>query len=437
MHSFRAIVFVSSLAILVTSVACDLGPVALGGDDTDAFKIADTAALAHIASALDGGGELTMQNLIERGDGLTFTGTPNPSTFLQSMNTVDDARNRQGRAPVSVLTYNVALLDVEIFGVIPYAESPDLDARRGSLPGIIFDSGADIIMCQEVWLDRDVEHFSRQAVVRGYRPFVHDRRGHNDGLITFVREAIIAGGSQTELDFSSYGSQVGTEYFPGPGIARGWMSVRFVHAGAGHITAFNTHMQAYPENWLGRLKQARELGIVARQHEEGTGDVVFVAGDLNSGPYYRVAEWTLPDGSVADRWLHNAIAYPALLTYGGLIDAAIMGRSAGDAIADVTLGDTVINDAATALEIPGAQAGWCDRTPATTFTATDCNSLYFDQYAGTEYPARLDHIFVSEGERVIVTNSRVVFTDTRSFGGVVREPSDHYGVRIDVLITPR
>jgi endonuclease/exonuclease/phosphatase family metal-dependent hydrolase len=424
---------IASLAV----AACDLGDVPLGGDDTDDFPLRDPPPLQHIAAALDGGSDLKVRDLIEKGDSLVFSTAPNPTTLLTSTNTLDDTRARAGRAPVSVLSYNVALLDVDLFGIIPYAESPDLERRRNALPGLIFSTGADIVLLQEVWLEEDVEGFSRRGEALGYRPFVHERSGHNDGLITFIREDVIAGGTTTELTFASYGSQVGTEYFPGPGIARGWLGVRFVHRDVGPLHVYNTHMQAFPENWLGRVKQARELGIILRTAVEGTDDVLVIGGDFNSGPYYARAEWTAPDGAVSDRWFHNAIAYPVLLTYGDLVDAAIMGRPANDAIADVTLGNTVVNTPETALEIPGAEAGWCERTPHTTFTASDCNALYFRQYAGTEYPARLDHVFINDSDRVVVADSRIVFTAPETFGDLVIEPSDHYGVRVDLLISRR
>jgi endonuclease/exonuclease/phosphatase family metal-dependent hydrolase len=425
------------LVSVVSLAACDLGDVPLGGDDTDGFSLRDPAPFQHIAAALDGGDSLSVRDLFERGDGLVFSSTPNPATLLSATNALDDTRARAGRAPLSVLSYNVALLDVDLFGFVPYAESPHLPDRRHALPGLIFSSGADVVLLQEVWLDEDVDGFSRRGEALGYRPFVHPREGHNDGLMTFIREDIIAGGSTTDMTFASYASQVGTEYFPGPGIARGWLGVRFEHRDVGTVHAYNTHMQAFPENWLGRAKQARELGIIVRTAVADTDDLLLVGGDFNSGPYYARAEWTAPDGAVADRWLHNAIAYPTLLTYGNLVDAAIMGRPQNDAIADVTLGDTVVNDAGAADEIPGAQEGWCERTPHTTFTATDCNTVYFEQYAGTEYPARLDHVFVNDTDRVLATSSRLVFTEAMAFGDLVAEPSDHYGVWVDLLVSRR
>lgn len=422
------------------AVGCNdgVGGIPIGKDDADDFKLGGVPVLKHIADALEGGSDLTIGELITRGDDVVFNKAPNPAQLLKDINTLDDERSRAGREPLSVLTWNVALLDAAIFGFIPYVSSPNLDQRRRVLPGLAFETGADVILLQELWVAEDVEAFERRARGAGYVGFSHDRGSGNDGLIVFVRSDVIAGGTTATVDFSPYASQVGTEYFPGPGIARGWMSVNFVHAGIGPVTVFNTHMQAFPENWLGRVKQARELGIEMRAAKEENNSFVLVGGDFNSGPYYKNAEWTSPDASTIDRWFHNAIAWPTLLAYGELVDAAIMGRSAEDAIADVTLGDTVRNDSTKALDIPGAEQGWCERTPATTFTATDCNKLYFQQYAGTEAPARLDHIFVNDEDgRVVVEGSTLMFTDKQEFGDLVVEPSDHYGVRVDMLVTPR
>ena len=427
-----------SASLFAAGCAGALGPVPIGGDDADAFVLADTPAMAHIAAALEGEEGLTLGALIEKGDGVSFSSTPNPTKLLTNTNTLDDNRARGDRQPLTVLSYNVALLDVDLFNIIPYTESPNIPQRRRVLPGLIFETGADIVLLQELWLAQDVDTFTSRALSAGYHPFGHERRSGNDGLIIFVREDVIAGGSTHDVEFKAYASQVGTEYWPGPGIARGWMSVRFVHNTIGEIRVFNTHMQAFPENWLGRVKQARELGIEMQQETATTGAFVLVGGDLNAGPYYKNSTWTSPDASTVDRWFHNAISYPTLLTYGNLVDAAIMGRPAVETLADITLGDTVRNDSTRALEFPGAEDGWCERTPAVTFTATDCNGLYFQQYGGTESPARLDHIFVSDvGERVVVNSSEIVFTDKRTFGDVVVEPSDHFGIRVDLLVSPR
>jgi endonuclease/exonuclease/phosphatase family metal-dependent hydrolase len=421
-------------------VACDYGAVGLGGDEADDFVVADAAATAHIGAALDGGASLTFRQLIEQGDGLVFNSAPDPSALLSSTNALDDTRARAGRRPLSMMTYNVALLDVNIFGVVPYAETPDLERRRDVIAGLIFDRGVDVVMLQEVWLAEDVEEFTRTAEDFGYRAFAQERTGHNDGLMTFIRKAIVQPGAEYEFHYDAYGSQSATEYFPGPGIQRGWNSVRFIHRELGPIHVFNTHMQAFAENWLGRVKQARELGIVMRDavaSDETKNDLVFAGGDFNAGPYYKNSNWKLPDGSEQTFWLHNAISYPVLLAYGELVDLAIMGRPAEDALADVVLGNTVINDPAKAADVPGAAEEWCASTPHTTFTASDCNSLYFAQYAGTEFPARLDHLLARDpDERIVVTSSALTFTDKQRFGDKEVEPSDHYAVVVEMLVSP-
>jgi endonuclease/exonuclease/phosphatase family metal-dependent hydrolase len=199
-------------------------------------------------------------------------------------------------------------------------------------------------------------------------------------------------------------------------------------------------MQAFAENWLGRVKQSRELGIAMRaavSSDETKKDLILAGGDFNAGPYYKNSTWKLPDGSEQDIWLHNAISYPVLLAYGELVDLAIMGRPEDDALADVVLGNTVINDPEKALDVPGAAEDWCASTPHTTFTATDCNSLYFEQYAGTEFPARLDHLFARDpDDRIVVTSSALTFTAKELFDDKEVEPSDHYAVVVEMLVSP-
>lgn len=111
---------------------------------------------------------------------------------------------------LSVLTYNVALLDVRPFekrlggasagralsGLLEAQagatlESPDLSARRAVLPEAILRSGKDIIMLQEVWNPEDVERFTRAAEAKGYVALVTPRDQHTDGLMTLLKKDLI------------------------------------------------------------------------------------------------------------------------------------------------------------------------------------------------------------------------------------------------------
>ena len=123
------------------AVGCaDLGVVGLGGDDTDGFKLADTAATAHFKDALDDGDSLTFQQVFERGDGITFSGKPDPSAFLRATNAVDDDRDRQGRAPLSVLTTAAWCNRCEGFCAGHVQGGPRWDLRRPLQSRILISS---------------------------------------------------------------------------------------------------------------------------------------------------------------------------------------------------------------------------------------------------------------------------------------------------------
>ena len=434
-HPTRPSLLVVTLALVACcALACmpaELYPP--GSDEDDDVPLADTPA-SYLQDAL-GETDVTLGELLGRAhDAFSFDAAPNPTALLTETNQLDDARDVVGTVPVRVLSYNVALLDAAIFWVVPYKRTPTLDERRAVLPELVFGTGADVIGLQEVWKQEDVDAFLARADTDGYRGFATPRDQGNDGIMVFVRADKIDGDVEL-VDHHVYQSQDGLEYFPGPGIRRGWMEVSFTHVDAGPVRVLNTHMQAFPENWQGRMLQARELGISARTHA-AEDELVIVTGDLNAGPYYKSTTWQPPEGDEQTEWFHNAMSYPILLSYGELVDAAVMGRPAERAASDVTLGDTVVNDASTSAEIPGAAEGWCDETPNTTFTATDCNRLYFLQYAGTEFPARLDHVHVRDRPDLVVTSSDVVFTRPQRFADVDIEPSDHFGVEVELRVAP-
>jgi endonuclease/exonuclease/phosphatase family metal-dependent hydrolase len=416
-------------AILHTGCSDD-DTLPVGDDPQDKVALKDTA-LAHIGDAL-GDGNTTLEALFALDD-IPFTAAPDPTALLTRMNTLDDARPTTDKATVSVLSYNVGLLDVEIFGFIDYARTPTLDERRAELPALVFGLGVDVLALQEVWEEQDVSTFQEQGTAAGYLAFVEDRSDYNSGTMMFVRKDLVKSGTTPAFAAVPYSAQVSSENFPGEGWKRGYISVRFEHKDVGVVHVFDTHMAAFSDAWKLRMRQSRELGIAVRDTTAAT-DLVVVTGDLNAGPYYASDEWKAPEEEVSTGWFDNAISYAILLQYGGLVDAAIMGRPAGDAIADVTLGKTVQNDPAKGITVAGVDANWCQNTPQITFTGTDCNSLYFQQYAATEFPARLDHVHLRDRSDVFVSSSAVVLTEQLALGGITIEPSDHYGVQVEFKV---
>lgn len=425
----RSVALHASLLALALC-ACDPAR-GIGDDPADKLKVADVPYLQHVEQALRTKG-LTVGELFRQRN-LNFRRAPNPSGLLKQFQVDNDARILPDGEALSVLTFNVALLRAEPFG-IKYAESPHMDVRGRDMPALVMSRGFDVVVLQEVWHEPDHQRFKDAAPRHGYTLLSHDRSEYTDGLLILVRDAIRDTSVEAKLvDHVPYTSQDPKEFWPGPRVKRGYVYATFQHRRLGRIHVFGTHMQAFPDQWLGRMTQSRELGLRAAE-EVPDGDIGIVAGDMNSGPYYRDDSWTGPNGRDTGDWYRNAVAYGLLGYYGGMVDALAAAQEAQD----VFLGDTVVNNWRHSTSIPGSVEGWCAGNPDVVFTATDCNALYFEQYAGTEYPARLDHVWLRDrSQRVHVVGAGLEFTGTRQWSdGETYEVSDHYGVGVSLLVRP-
>ena len=412
--------------LLWSLVRRDRPSVPLGAGAGDTTPLTRAPALAHISTALLGGEDLAVMDLLRRE--LVFCSPPDPTQWLRAMHADNPPAPARG-VPLRVLTWNIALLDVRV-GPYPYKSSPYLPKRRDAVFERVLGAGADIVLLQELWHSADISRLSDRVGQSAYRLFC-PRRRWVDGLAVLIREALLAGPVDVELQ--PYASQDRLEAMDLPGkeqFLRSFMRVGFVHAELGPISIFDTHMQAYPKAWARRLQQARALGLaVARRPAH---ELVLVGGDLNAGPFYGRQTWCKPDGTRDQSWWHDALSLPALHHYGGLRDLAIQGRASQDVDLEVRLGRLLDNDPGRAVSEP-PQA-----TPEhlRAFTATDANRLYHAQYAGTEQPARLDHLLGRDHDhRIHVRSSRHRFTERDvDVGDTWVEPSDHYGVEVDLLV---
>ena len=421
----------AQLSFCIGLLSC-ADPLELGTHSTDSRQLSESAQLAHLEAAFKN--DMSIEEMLRDIDRLTVHHAPTPDTFLRMMAAKDDDRPTTGGTPLRILVQNVALLDAKVFGVVDYAQTPFLAERREKLPSLYLDAGFDVLLFQEVWVEEDLKRFMQSAEDAGYESFASDRDGYNDGLLTLIRSELMAPQNDPTFGAVPYQMQDGLEHFPGPGIKRGYHWVRFTHPTLGEISVFNTHMQAYASNWKNRTMQARQLGIAVDAHTN-EDELLFVGGDLNSGPYYTSDVWHHPDGTAEADWWKNAIAYPLLLAYGKLDDLAVMSRTKDNATSDIFLGDEIRNLPEQALDTPMGDPSFCEEVPHQTFSATDCNTLYFAQYAGTEPPARLDHLHARDPQgRIRVVQSTLAFTEVMDFSGVQTEASDHYGVDTHLII---
>lgn len=367
--------------------------------------------LSHIADSLTTPHIQTVNDLYDHADELQFKSAPNPSRLLKHMQASNPAE-APNSIPLKIISYNVALLDAELLGFIDYKQTPLLNERRGTLPSLILNRHDDIIFLQEIWRDEDVRNFTHEAISQGYRVFNGDRNSYNDGIMTLVKASRIDEHRPIHFESEAYDAQDPLEYFPGPQIKRGFHVVDLELNEIGKVHLYNTHTLAWPQQWFIRMQQVREMGLHAAHRNWKHYDLVFMGGDMNSGPFYSKDTWTLKDGSTQNGWWKNSLAYPLLLHYGNLEDLVVMGRTAENADIDLRSNASV--------------------------TATDANELYRLQYEGTEYPARIDQLLASDPQkRIHVVKSEIIFTDKVDFGhGVIIEPSDHYGVFVDLKVSP-
>lgn len=418
-----------TLALLGPACADDEVPADLGTWPEDQVKLVDSPALQHLAAAIAGGAELTVADLFH-GDRLDFTAAPDPSPLFAAQ-AADHAALPPLAAsePLRVLSYNTGLLNrwypFTHVGVPRYRE------RRERVASELLAGDWDVLLLQETWELVDVARIAAEAEKRGYAIYSGSERKHEQhGLVILVREALI-GDEPQEFVEQQFAAQREIEWFPGPAVKRGFIGWSFTHAPTGRrIHLYCTHLTSFPELWQERDVQARVIGGRASGHD--AGDVVLVGGDLNAGPYYPEDSFGKTGDEVIRGWWHNTMMYPLLLHYGGLYDV----HSALQPARDVERMNQLLLPFSTEAYLAEPLAGRCADVPVDTFSATDCNSLYFEQYAATEYPARLDYIMVRDVEKhVRVGAAGLVFAEPLDFGAAGSfELSDHFGMEATLQI---
>ncbi len=418
-----------ALALLVVACGDDEVPADLGTWPEDQVKLVDSPALAHLAAALEGGDALTVADLFHA-DRLRFKQAPDPTALLAAQAAAHAALPPLADAePLKVLSYNVGLLSrwypFTHVGVPHYRERRERTAKQ------LLGDGWDVLLLEEAWELVDVDRFAAEAKERGYAIYSGTPKKHEQhGLIILVREALIGDAAQ-EFGETQFDAQREIEYFPGPGVKRGYLQWSFTHAPTGRrIHLYGTHFTSFPELFQERDVQARDLGGRAAKHPDD--DIVIVGGDLNAGPYYPDNSFGVDGDEPVLDWWKNTMMYPLMIHYGGLLDT----HSALAPAKDVERMQQLLLPFDGAAYLADPLAGRCAAIPVDTFTATDCNAIYFEQYGGTEYPARLDYIFLrDEAHHVRVSASELVYAAPLDFGAAgTIELSDHFGMSATLQI---
>jgi endonuclease/exonuclease/phosphatase family metal-dependent hydrolase len=426
------------LGIMALAAAGNWNPPSdLGVIPADNVRLVDSPKLAYLADALPEGSLKRVSDLFETMP--IFSHAPDPTALLQATQAANASHANQGPL-LKMLTYNVALLDANVFWLIPYRQTPYLKERRDELPKLILSKGYDVVVLQEVWRRQDRLRFEAEAEAQGYQAFHGPRGSYNDGLLTLIKSKLIEG--EAAVHAEPYEARDHQENFPGPGIKRGFVEVAFESPGLGMIRVYNTHLLAWPANWGVRMSEVRQLGDrITRQNaavQSPQGALALLGGDLNGGAYYPSDTWLNPEGEVEKNWWGNAVSYGLLQHYGALSDLYVQGGSVAAATEDIRLGQLLqsLTPAAGRPDVGGTctQMGY----PAQ-LTVSDCNILYGMQYKDTEYPARIDHLMAYDPDgRIFASAPSTAFTERQAFdGSTPMEPSDHLGVAVTLQIRPQ
>jgi endonuclease/exonuclease/phosphatase family metal-dependent hydrolase len=396
----------------------------IGSHEADLVDLVDSTPLAHLAEAY--GLSLTVEDLFDRRR--QPTQAPDPTGWQAAI--AEDNASRppvDGGTPLRVLTLNVAILDRPY--LFTRVQMPWIPERREAQLQRVFADGWDIILLQELFEWEDTQLFVEAASEGGYEawpgtPKISERHG----TAIFVRSHLI--GDTLEQEEVLFDAQRKVERWPGPKIKRGFLTWTFTLAGTSQtLTVVNTHMSAFYDFWHVRDDQARQLGLRIREEE---GIVVF-GGDVNAAPYYAEDHWVDAANKTHEGFFRNATALPLLAHYGEMMEVF----SAFGPPGDVEAAHLVPTGGGPSFaEQPFGDPSYCETEPArSVHTATDCNRVYFESYAGDEPPVRIDHIMVRDPMGQVRVDA-VGLAYTEILPEIDVEISDHYGVWADLRIGP-
>ncbi len=322
---------------------------------------------------------------------------------------------------LKLLTFNLWTIELPVPRFV-FEDSKDIDSRLQLLPEKVLQTGADILVFQEVWREQRKVYLIERFRKLGYPYSIHNRahgglleRGAlGNGLLIISKYPLSE--EPRLLRFSRYTRAI--EYFARKGAIKtsvsvpglGWVDLVDAHLGSIGTEKTNGRADHFNGHNLSILShQVRELiRFITRSKSSG---IVLAAMDINT--HYQ----TLAHGS------YQATFAPeyAMLTCAGLTPAA-------RASADSCLG---LVDTFRRIHGFETEPAWTYDTRSNRYAG---NGVFAD-----EPPGVLDYIFVNDNPRLVPVSSEVVFKErpTEMDRTAVRldartrlpaQVSDHYGV---------
>lgn len=280
-----------------------------------------------------------------------------------------------------VVTYNVGLLDVWLFGKKIFEFAPNTRARSFAIPRELAATECDVLFIQELYHENDARRVREALSESMPYSFISDaprglRLGH--GLAIFSRHSLTAG------EDKRFSHQLTDENIFGP---KGYLRATVLHPILGPILLINTHTTAgglfeHPESKKTDACRANQLAELLQEGRNVSYSII--AGDLNCGPDVSVGNFRC--------FQDEGYALPAL---------------------------------------PSEQQ---DIGP----TWDPQNSLNADGPHKSSPAQQIDHVLFSKALAATLSVVRIkrMFQEPRFISGVFHTLSDHYGVGVSVAYKP-
>jgi endonuclease/exonuclease/phosphatase family metal-dependent hydrolase len=204
---------------------------------------------------------------------------------------------------LDILTLNAFLLDIRLFGLVPvYRAAPHIAERLAALPAAVRETGADVVVLQEVYRRPHREFLA--AALAGPYPHAaglrHPGLPLGSGLLVLSRHPI------ERATPREFGAAFPEERLV---VRMGSLDCRIVLPDGRRLRLIGLHLAAgglreHPESPRAEAVRARQiaelLALAADEPADGGGPTI-LAGDFNCGPHSSPANWRqVADGGFAD-----------------------------------------------------------------------------------------------------------------------------------------
>lgn len=185
--------------------------------------------------------------------------------------------------PITILTFNAGLLDINLFGLSFFKPAAYIEKRTEAIAKQLKDSNADIIALQEVYLRKHHRYFIEELEeVYPYHAYPEMQRFNwGSGLMTFSKFPMIEWNFTPFVELGTVDEKIFTK--------RGMLNASVKICGSVSINIVNIHLTSggvfhQMDDKKIEQKRSKQIEEVLRVANETKTEGVIILGDFNLGP---------------------------------------------------------------------------------------------------------------------------------------------------------